>query len=41
MEENELVIQTIRQEIPGDWQVTERLPGLNPGDGFYAAVCSP
>jgi 16S rRNA (cytosine967-C5)-methyltransferase len=36
MEENELVIQ----EIPGDWQITERLPGFNPGDGFYAAVCS-
>ena len=36
MEENELVIQ----EIPGDWQITERLPSFNPGDGFYAAVCS-
>jgi 16S rRNA (cytosine967-C5)-methyltransferase len=35
-EENELVIQ----EIPGAWQVTERLPGLNAGDGFFAAVCS-
>jgi 16S rRNA (cytosine967-C5)-methyltransferase len=40
MEENELVIQEIRQEIPGDWQITERLPGLDPGDGFFAAVCS-
>jgi 16S rRNA (cytosine967-C5)-methyltransferase len=40
MEENELVIQEIRQEIPGDWQITERLPGLNPGDGFFGAVCS-
>ena len=33
-EENELVIQ----EIPAAWQITERLPGLNPGDGFFAAV---
>jgi 16S rRNA (cytosine967-C5)-methyltransferase len=35
-EENELVIQ----EIPGPWQATERLPGLNAGDGFFAAVLS-
>jgi 16S rRNA (cytosine967-C5)-methyltransferase len=35
-EENELVIQ----QIPGPWQITERLPGLNAGDGFFAAVCS-
>ena len=35
-EENELVIQ----EIPGDWQATTRLPGLNAGDGFFAAVLS-
>jgi 16S rRNA (cytosine967-C5)-methyltransferase len=35
-EENELVIQ----EIPGDWQTTVRLPGLNAGDGFFAAVLS-
>jgi 16S rRNA (cytosine967-C5)-methyltransferase len=41
MEENELVIQEItRQEIPGSWQTTERLPGLNAGDGFFAAVLS-
>lgn len=33
-EENEQVIQ----EIGGAWQTTERLPGLNPGDGFFAAV---
>jgi 16S rRNA (cytosine967-C5)-methyltransferase len=33
-EENELVIQ----EIPASWQITERLPGLNAGDGFFAAV---
>jgi hypothetical protein len=26
------------QEIGGAWQTTERLPGLNPGDGFFAAV---
>ena len=35
-EENELVIQ----EVPAAWQITQRLPGLNPGDGFFAAVCS-
>ena len=35
-EENELVIQ----EVPAAWQITERLPGFNPGDGFFAAVCS-
>jgi 16S rRNA (cytosine967-C5)-methyltransferase len=35
-EENQQVIQ----EIPGRWQTTERLPGLNPGDGFFVAVCS-
>jgi 16S rRNA (cytosine967-C5)-methyltransferase len=35
-EENELVIQ----EIPGAWQTTTRLPGLNAGDGFSAAVIS-
>jgi 16S rRNA (cytosine967-C5)-methyltransferase len=35
-EENELVIQ----EIPAAWQITERLPGVNAGDGFFAAVCS-
>ena len=40
MEENQLVIQELRQEIPGEWQTTERLPGLDPGDGFFAAVCS-
>jgi 16S rRNA (cytosine967-C5)-methyltransferase len=39
-EENELVIQEVTQEIPGAWQTTERLPGLNPGDGFFAAMCS-
>jgi len=35
-EENEDVIQ----EISGDWQTSQRLPGLNAGDGFFAAVCS-
>jgi len=35
-EENEQVIR----EIPGAWQTSERLPGLNPGDGFFVAVCS-
>ncbi len=35
-EENQQVIQ----EIPGPWQTRERLPGLNPGDGFFVAVCS-
>jgi 16S rRNA (cytosine967-C5)-methyltransferase len=33
-EENELVIQ----EVAGPWQTTMRLPGLNAGDGFFAAV---
>jgi 16S rRNA (cytosine967-C5)-methyltransferase len=35
-EENEDVIQ----EIGGSWETTERLPGLNAGDGFFVAVCS-
>jgi 16S rRNA (cytosine967-C5)-methyltransferase len=35
-EENEQVIQ----EIAGPWQTTERLPGINEGDGFFIAVCS-
>lgn len=35
-EENELVIQ----EIPGPWETSQRLPGIHPGDGFFAAVCS-
>jgi 16S rRNA (cytosine967-C5)-methyltransferase len=34
-EENEDVIQ----EIGGAWQTHERLPGLNPGDGFFVAIC--
>jgi 16S rRNA (cytosine967-C5)-methyltransferase len=33
-EENEQVIE----EIGGAWQTSQRLPGLNPGDGFFAAV---
>ena len=33
-EENEDVIQ----EIGGDWRTTERLPGIDAGDGFFAAV---
>jgi 16S rRNA (cytosine967-C5)-methyltransferase len=35
-EENEQVIQA----FPGAWQTTERLPGLNPGDGFFVATLS-
>jgi 16S rRNA (cytosine967-C5)-methyltransferase len=35
-EENEQVIQA----FPGAWQTTERLPGLNPGDGFFVATFS-
>jgi 16S rRNA (cytosine967-C5)-methyltransferase len=33
-EENRLVLRA----IPGHWQVEERLPGVDPGDGFFAAV---
>ena len=33
-EENEQVIQ----QIPGQWQITRRLPGINAGDGFFIAV---
>ena len=33
-EENRLVIQA----VPGHWQLTERLPGVDPGDGFFVAV---
>ncbi len=33
-EENEDVIAT----IPADWAVTWRIPGRDPGDGFFAAV---
>ncbi len=33
-EENQLVLQT----VPGPWQVTQRLPGLDEGDGFFIAV---
>ena len=33
-EENELVTQ----EIPGEWQTSERRPGIDAGDGFFAAV---
>ena len=35
-EENEDVIE----EIGGAWQISQRLPGLNPGDGFFATVLS-
>jgi len=34
-EENEQVIA----EIPGPWETSDRLPGLNAGDGFFVAVC--
>jgi 16S rRNA (cytosine967-C5)-methyltransferase len=33
-EENEDVIA----QIPGEWQTSRRLPGIDPGDGFFAAV---
>lgn len=33
-EENQLVIETVRRH----WRVALRLPGLNEGDGFFAAV---
>jgi 16S rRNA (cytosine967-C5)-methyltransferase len=33
-EENELVVE----EIPGEWHTSQRLPGIDPGDGFFAAV---
>jgi 16S rRNA C967 or C1407 C5-methylase (RsmB/RsmF family) len=33
-EENCRVIEA----VPGPWQVTERLPGQVPGDGFFIAV---
>ena len=33
-EENEDVVQ----EIPGGWQTARRLPGIDPGDGFFIAV---
>ena len=33
-EENQQVIE----EVGGDWEVTERLPGVNEGDGFFIAV---
>jgi len=33
-EENQQVIE----EVGGDWQVSERLPGLDEGDGFFIAV---
>jgi 16S rRNA (cytosine967-C5)-methyltransferase len=33
-EENRLVIETLRRR----WQVVERLPGRDPGDGFFVAV---
>jgi hypothetical protein len=26
------------QSIPGPWQTSERLPGLNAGDGFFVAI---
>jgi 16S rRNA (cytosine967-C5)-methyltransferase len=38
-EENELVIQEVAsQQFNAPWQTTVRLPGLNAGDGFFAAV---
>ena len=33
-EENRLVIEA----VPGPWQTTQRLPGLDEGDGFFIAV---
>ncbi len=35
-EENEQVIE----EIGGDWQTSQRLPGVSAGDGFFVAVWS-
>jgi 16S rRNA (cytosine967-C5)-methyltransferase len=35
-EENQAVIEA----LPGSWEVTERLPGVEEGDGFFAAVLS-
>jgi 16S rRNA (cytosine967-C5)-methyltransferase len=35
-EENREVIKA----VPGDWQVTQRLPGREAGDGFFIAVLS-
>ncbi len=35
-EENQQVIKA----IPGAWKITQRLPGLEPGDGFFTAVLS-
>jgi 16S rRNA (cytosine967-C5)-methyltransferase len=35
-EENEQVIE----EIPGNWQTSERLPEVSAGDGFFVAVLS-
>lgn len=34
LEENEQVIQ----EVPGPWQTTRRLPGIDAGDGFFVAA---
>ena len=36
-EENEQVIAA----FPGSWQITERLPGFDPGDGFFVACIEP
>jgi len=33
-EENEQVVA----EVPGNWTITRRFPGVDPGDGFFAAV---
>lgn len=33
-EENEDVIR----EVPGNWKTMRRIPGVDPGDGFFAAV---
>ncbi len=33
-EENQMVIEA----FPGPWHVTERLPGIDEGDGFFIAV---
>ena len=32
--------RTVIQEVPGAWETTERLPGIDAGDGFFAAVLS-
>jgi 16S rRNA (cytosine967-C5)-methyltransferase len=32
--------QAVTAAVPGAWQITQRLPGREPGDGFFIAVLS-